>query len=179
MDQKMEFCLRAIRGSNFRELCRSYGISAKTGYKLRERFLERGSVGLEELSRRPHSQPEQLAVEEVCAIVRLKQEFPYWGARKLQALYGRRYRQAVSESTIKRILERSGLVHKRKERKASQTGRLSSGRKAQGATSRTRTGHSRSTPARGDYGQVWTPSPNDFPRANAAGISAEKKTLKM
>jgi hypothetical protein len=94
--------------------------------------LERGYEGLEELSRRPHSQPEQLAVGEVCAIVRLKQEFPYWGARKIQAVYGRRYGQAVSESTIKRFLERSGLVHKRKERKASQTGRLSSGRKAQG-----------------------------------------------
>jgi hypothetical protein len=64
--------------------------------------------------------------------VRLKQEFPYWGARKIQALYGRRYGQAVSKSTIKRILERSGLVRKCKERKASQTGRLSSCRKAQG-----------------------------------------------
>jgi transposase InsO family protein len=132
MDQKMEFCLKSLRGGNFRELCRSYGISAKTGYKWRERFLERGYVGLEELSRRPHSQPEQLAVEEVCAIVRLKKEFPFWGARKIQELYRRRYGQRVSESTIKRILERSGLVQKGKERKASQSGRLSKGRKAQG-----------------------------------------------
>jgi transposase InsO family protein len=37
----------------------------------------------------------------------------------------------ASESTIKRILERSGLVQKRPERRASQSGRLSSGRKAQ------------------------------------------------
>jgi transposase InsO family protein len=132
MDQKMEFCLKSLRGGNFRELCRAYGISAKTGYKWRERFLERGYQGLEDLSRRPHRHPEQLEVEQVCAIVRLKQAHPFWGARKIAELYRRRYEQAVSESTIKRILERSGLVDKRKVGAASQSGRLSSGRKAQG-----------------------------------------------
>jgi putative transposase len=132
MDQKMEFCLKSLRGGNFRELCRAYGISAKTGYKWRERFLERGYQGLEDLSRRPHRHPEQLEVEQVCAIVRLKQGHPFWGARKIAELYRRRYEQAVSESTIKRILERSGLVDKRKVGAASQSGRLSSGRKAQG-----------------------------------------------
>ena len=88
----MEFCLKSLRGGNFRELCRAYGISAKTGYKWRERFLERGYVGLEELSRRPHSQPEQLAVEEVCAIVRLKERHRFWGARKIAELYRRHVR---------------------------------------------------------------------------------------
>ena len=132
MDQKMEFCLKSLRGGNFRELCGAYGISTKTGYKWRERFLERGYQGLEELSRRPHGHPEQLEVQQVCAIVRLKGAHPFWGARKLAELYRRRYGQAVSESTIKRILERSGLVDKRKVGAASQSGRLSSGRKAQG-----------------------------------------------
>jgi hypothetical protein len=33
--------------------------------------LDRGYGGLKELLRRPHSQPEQLAVEEVSTIVRL------------------------------------------------------------------------------------------------------------
>ena len=132
MDQKMEFCLKSLRGGNFRELCGAYGISTKTGYKWRERFLERGYQGLEELSRRPHGHPEQLEVQQVCAIVRLKGAHPFWGARKLAELYRRRYGQAVSESSIKRILERSGLVDKRKVGAASQSGRLSSGRKAQG-----------------------------------------------
>src|SRR5215472_14179232 len=109
MDQKMEFCLKALRGSNFRQLCREYEISTKTGYKWRERFLERGYQGLEELSRR----------------------FPFWGARKIAELYRRRGKARLSESTVKRILERSGLVQKRARRKASQSGRLSSGRKAQ------------------------------------------------
>jgi len=131
MDQRMEFCLKALRGSNFRQLCREYDISTKTGYKWRERFLERGYQGLEELSRRPHKHPEQVEGEQVCAIVKLKQQFPFWGARKIAELYRRRARASLSESTVKRILERSGLVKKRTQRKASQSGRLSSGRKAQ------------------------------------------------
>jgi transposase InsO family protein len=131
MDQKMEFCLKALRGSNFRQLCREYEISTKTGYKWRERFLERGYQGLEELSRRPHQHPEQVEGEQVCEIVKLKQQFPFWGARKIAELYRRRGRARLSESTVKRILERSGLVQKRARRKASQSGRLSSGRKAQ------------------------------------------------
>jgi putative transposase len=131
MDQRMEFCLKALRGGNFRQLCREYSVSTKTGYKWRERFLARGYEGLAELSRRPHGHSESIAVDQVCEIVRLKEAHPFWGARKIRELYRRRHGEAASESTIKRILERSGLVQKRKERKASQSGRLSSGRKAQ------------------------------------------------
>ena len=40
MDQKIEFALKALNSGNFRRLCRDYGISAKTGYKWKERFLE-------------------------------------------------------------------------------------------------------------------------------------------
>jgi transposase-like protein len=39
MDQKKAFVIEAMGGVNFRELCREYGISAKTGYKWRERLL--------------------------------------------------------------------------------------------------------------------------------------------
>ena len=41
----------------FRELCREYGISEKTGYKWRKRFLEQGYAGLEEESRAPQKHP--------------------------------------------------------------------------------------------------------------------------
>jgi putative transposase len=78
MDQRMEFCLKALRGSNFRQLCREHNISTKTGYKWRERFLERGYQGLEELSRWPHQHPEQVEGEQVCELVRLKQQFAFW-----------------------------------------------------------------------------------------------------
>src|SRR5206468_11622593 len=38
MEQRMEFAVRAMRTLNFRALCQQYGISAKTGYKWKERF---------------------------------------------------------------------------------------------------------------------------------------------
>ncbi len=132
MDQRMEFCLKALRSENFRELCREYGISAKTGYKWRERFLREGSEGMEDQSRRPTSHAESLEEREVCEIIRLKQAHTSWGPRKIRELYYRQHGRAASESSFKRELERSGLTEKRKKRRsASQSGRLSSGRKAQ------------------------------------------------
>jgi transposase InsO family protein len=132
MDQRIEFCLKALRSGNFRELCREYDISAKTGYKWRERFLREGSAGMEEQSRRPLSHAESLREEEVCEIIRLKQAHTSWGPRKIRELYYRQHGRAASESSFKRVLERSGLTEKRKKRRsASQSGRLCSGRKAQ------------------------------------------------
>jgi transposase-like protein len=41
----MEFALKALKSENFRALCQEYGISTKTGYKWRERFLREGLAG--------------------------------------------------------------------------------------------------------------------------------------
>ena len=86
MDAKTEFVLRAMRqDSDFCALCREFGISRKTGYKWKERFLRDGMSGLNERSRRPESSPNQLDEDQVCRIVRLKQAHPHWGPRKLRA----------------------------------------------------------------------------------------------
>ena len=45
MNQRTEFVLRALKADNFRALCQEYGISAKTGYKWKERFLAEGFTG--------------------------------------------------------------------------------------------------------------------------------------
>ena len=129
MEERIEFGLKAMRTLNFRALCQEYGISAKTGYKWKERFLREGIAGMAEQSRRPQSSPEQLAEEKVCEIVRLKLAHVAWGPRKIRELYLRRHGEAASESTFKRVLERSGLTQKRRRRRALESGRLSSGRK--------------------------------------------------
>jgi transposase InsO family protein len=133
MNQRTEFALRALRTENFTELCREFKISPKTGYKWKGRFLSEGLGGLEEESRRPKHSPEALSEEVVCRLVQFKQAHRFWGARKLQALYKRRWGAAPSESSIKRVLERCGMVEKRRQRPARQTGRLSQGRKATAA----------------------------------------------
>jgi putative transposase len=133
MEQRVEFALKALKSENFRALCQQYGISAKTGYKWRERFLRNGLAGLSEEPRRPQSSPQQLSQEEVCEMVRLKLAHPHWGPRKIRELYLRQHGEVASESSFKRVLEAAGLTQRRKRRRASQAGRLSSGRKAQGA----------------------------------------------
>ena len=87
MDQRLEFALRAQQCDNFRALCREYGISARVGYKWRQRLLEEGAWRLSEKSRRPHSSPTGLSESEVCRLVALRHRHPHWGARKLAGLY--------------------------------------------------------------------------------------------
>jgi putative transposase len=130
MEQRTEFALKALKTENFRALCQEYGVSTKTGYKWRERFLSMGIAGLAEESRRPSNNPQQLKQEEVCEIVRLKLAHPYWGPRKIRELYLRQHAEVASLSSFKRVLEAVGLTQRRKKRKASEAGRLSSGTKA-------------------------------------------------
>jgi putative transposase len=132
MEQRTEFALKALKTENFRALCQEYGISTKTGYKWRERFLSQGIAGLAEESRRPRSSPQQLKEEEVCQIVRLKFAHPYWGPRKIRELYLRQHGEVASLSSFKRVLEAVGLTQRHKRRRATEAGRLSSGAKAKG-----------------------------------------------
>ena len=130
MNQRKEFVLKAIHARNFRQLCQEYGISTKTGYKWRERFYQYGTEGMGELSRRPLSHAKELAEAVICEIIRLKNAHPHWGPRKLRDIYQRLHGQVPSESSFKRILERAGLVDKRRVRCRSEAGRIGSGRKA-------------------------------------------------
>jgi len=133
MEQRIEFALKAMRTLNFRALCQEYGVSAKTGYKWKQRFLQEGIEGMAEESRRPKTSPEQLPEGEVCEIVRLKMAHLSWGPRKIRELYLRRHGEVASESTLKRVLERAGLTQKRRKRRSSEAGRLCSGRRATAA----------------------------------------------
>src|SRR6201996_4684312 len=131
MDQRREFALKAIGTLNFRELCREYGISTKTGYKWRERLLRQGLERMEEDSRRPRSSPKQLSEGQVCEMVKLKLVHRHWDPRKIRTLSHRRHGQAPSES-FKRVLEQVGLTQPRRVRKGPlEGGRLSSGRRGQ------------------------------------------------
>lgn len=125
MDQKIEFAMKAVNAESFTELCREYGISRKTGYKWRERFIAEGVGGLEEESRKPHGHASELGEEVVCRIVRLKTAHMHWGPRKIRELYRRKHKgELPSESSFKRVLERAGLTEKRRRTRRDQSGRL-------------------------------------------------------
>jgi transposase InsO family protein len=131
MKQRAEFAMKALGTDNFRALCKEYGISAKTGYKWKERLLRQGLDRLAEYSRRPKSSPNGLGEGVVCDIIRIKQKHLAWGPRKIRVIYGRTHSETPSESSFKRVLERAGYTEKRRLRLRKETGRLSSGRRAQ------------------------------------------------
>jgi putative transposase len=132
MNLRIEFALKALRTENFRALCAEYGISAKSGYKWHQRFLEQGLQGMAEPSRRPHSHADQLSEAVVCEIIRFKHAHRHWGPKKIRQLYLRRHGQAASGSSFKRVLERAGLTEPRRRRQRStEAGRLWSGQRGQ------------------------------------------------
>jgi putative transposase len=69
-----------------------------------------------ELSRRPRNSLRQLSEDCVIEVLKIKLDHPYWGARKIQQIYkkGRPFEEAPSESSIKRILDKMGLVKKKR-----------------------------------------------------------------
>src|SRR5690348_10456401 len=54
MDERIRFVIRLKDGESMASLCREFGISRKTGYKIFERYEECGLEGLTDRARRPH-----------------------------------------------------------------------------------------------------------------------------
>lgn len=87
MASRLEFVMLAgAPGANVSALCQSFGISRKTAYKWLALFAEQGKDGLHDRSRRPHSSPRRSGDALEAQVVALHDIYPYWGARKLQAL---------------------------------------------------------------------------------------------
>lgn len=118
MDERMKFIGRLLSGEKLAVLCREYGISRVTGYKLWNRYQEEGTRAVFNRSRAPHRHPNQTPFEIEQLIVRLKREKPYWGAPKIRELVGNRYPTVTlpSTSTVHSILDRHDLVKKRRRR---------------------------------------------------------------
>jgi len=118
MDAREAFIKEYLEGSNsFQYLCESYGVSTKTGYKWRQRFMEGGYPALADMSRRPHRHSKQLTEDELCNVIKLKQTFPHFGPKKICELYNRAHKKDLSLSSVERILSKSGYTQKRKKRK--------------------------------------------------------------
>lgn len=95
----------------FRDLCRRFGISAKTGYKWRQRYQQGGDAALADRSRRPQRSPGRTAEALEQAVLALRQQHPAWGGRKLRArLQALGHAAVPAASTITEILRRHGQL---------------------------------------------------------------------
>lgn len=111
MSLRREFVeLASQPGCNRRELCRRFGISAKTGYKWLERFNEQGAAGLEALSRRPHQSPSRSSAALESAVLALRQDHPCWGGRKISRRLRDTLGQTIAPSTVTEVLRRHSLL---------------------------------------------------------------------
>jgi transposase len=90
MDERLRFVARLLDGEQMSLVCREFGISRKTGYKIFDRYKAHGLEALTDRSRRPVRYANQLPQQVESLIVRLKAEKPYWGARKIRELLVRR-----------------------------------------------------------------------------------------
>src|SRR5713101_5987545 len=115
MDERVQFVARRLAGEAMAELCREFGISRKTGYKIFDRYQECGVQGLTDRSRRPYRYAHQLPFQVENYILNVKHEHPSWGARKIRERLGRRFSdiKIPAKSTIHAVLDRHGLVERR------------------------------------------------------------------
>ena len=117
MKEKRSFIEAMLKQDRpFRELCREWGISEKTGYKWRKRFYEEGYAGLAEESRAPQDHPNAIDGDTAAEMIRLRLAHPTWGGKKLLALYQRVHPNMLlpSLSSVNRIIEKAGLLKKKR-----------------------------------------------------------------
>src|SRR5262245_55284388 len=69
MDERMRFVIRHKDGQSMASLCREFGISRKTGYKILDRYEQCGLEGLSDRTRRPFRYANQLPEQVEAAIV--------------------------------------------------------------------------------------------------------------
>jgi transposase InsO family protein len=113
VEERMRFVLRLKDGESMSSLCREFGISRVTGYKIYERYNECGLEGLTDRARTPYRYANKLPAQLEAMIVTLRREKPTWGARKLRERLLRQLPNDVRVpacSTIHAILDRHGLV---------------------------------------------------------------------
>lgn len=120
LDERIRFVIRHKDGEEMASLCREFGISRKTGYKIIERYNECGFEGLSDRSRKPYRYANKLPPQVEAAIVVAKKEKPNWGARKIRERLVRSLPPEIripAISTIHAILDRHGLVSRSKGRR--------------------------------------------------------------
>jgi len=123
--QRIRWCDYYHRCQNISRTCRYYGISRKTFYKWKRRYLKYHLPSLENNSRRPkHSRKSKIPWEQVLLVRKLRTKYPYYSKYKLSVILKRDHSITLSASTVGRIIKKYNLFFKspyrrKKERYAS------------------------------------------------------------
>ncbi len=118
MEQKKQFIKEMLKQEKpFKHLCADFGISEKTGHKWKNRLYEQGKIGLCEQSRARSTQ-NMIDGDTAAELIRIKNAHTAWGPKKIREIYAKLYpqKEVPSLSSVKRILDKAGLVKARKIR---------------------------------------------------------------
>jgi len=119
MDERLKFIARLLEGERMAPLCREFGISRVTGYKIFNRYKEVGLDALTDRSRAPYRQANRLPFQVERTILGIKKEHASWGAPKIRDKLIRQYPmiKPPAISTVHAVLDRHDLVKRRKRRR--------------------------------------------------------------
>lgn len=119
MDERLRFIARLLEGEKMAPLCREFGISRVTGYKLLNRYKECGLDALHDRSRAPYRQANRLPYQVEATILGIKQKHTDWGAPKIRDKIILQFPmiKPPAISTVHAVLDRHGLVKRRKRRR--------------------------------------------------------------
>jgi putative transposase len=119
MDERLRFVARLLDGEKMAVMCREFGISRKTGYKIFNRYKDFGIRGLEDRARSPYRHAKKIPFQIEKAILKIKQEHMTWGAPKVRDKLIKEYPmiKPPAKSTVHAVLDRHGLVKRRKRRR--------------------------------------------------------------
>jgi transposase InsO family protein len=113
-----------VAGENVTLTCQHFGISRKTFYKWLKRFKESkyDVQSLANQSKAPHHKRKwEVTLTQEERIRKLRKRYPYYGKRKLKALYEKEYCEEISTWKIERVIRRYKLYPDQK--KAEKTAR--------------------------------------------------------
>lgn len=118
MSERIKFVGRLLEGERMSDLCREFGISRKTGYKIFHRYEHYGVEGLKSRSSRSKTHPNETPEPIRRAILATRREHPTWGAPKIKVVLERRFPKwsVPAPSTIHAILDKADLVKRRRRR---------------------------------------------------------------
>ena len=124
MDERLRFVARLLEGEKMTPLCAEFGISRKTGYKVYDRYKDCGVGAFSDRSRRPHRQANRVEAPIEATIVRLKRDYPGWGAPKIREKLRQQFAgpHLPAISTVHAVLDRHSLVKHRRRRRHTAAG---------------------------------------------------------
>jgi len=124
MDERLRLVAKLLDGEKIAVVCREFGISRKTGYKVFDRDKDIAIEGLQDHSRTPYRYANRLPFQVEKTSLSLKQEYPDWGAPKIQDKLLKAFPmiRPPAQSTIHAVLDRDGPVKRRRRRRYKATG---------------------------------------------------------